>query len=193
MKKLDNACATLNSQLLEENVQHDPKQIIHNYSSPILTPDQESLLMKGLNFSLPPKMLRYEDYMLPFELLYRDFHSLDKKDDELIFARNELRHIAFSSFKMYNKKDNKFVNISELEHKAFLELLELDNIIIQKADKGNVIVIIDKTAYITKMSSILNDDTKFKKVTLEKQNKELDYLLDKQEEIVNFLTELKTP
>ena len=59
--------------LLEENVQHDPKQIIHNYSSHVLTPDQESLLIKGLNFALPPKKLRYEDYMLPFELLYRDF------------------------------------------------------------------------------------------------------------------------
>ena len=130
--------------------------------------------------------------MLPFELLYRDVHSLDKKGDELVFVRNQLRHIAFSSFKTYNIKNHKFENISDLEHKAFLELLELDNIIIQKGDKGNVIVIVDKSTYINKMNSILNDDTKFKKVSFgRKKNDELDYLLDKQEKIVTFLKGLR--
>ena len=177
--------------LLEENIKHDPKKIIHNYSSHKLTQDQESLLIKGLNFALPPKKLKYEEYMLPFELLYRDFHSLDKKEEEMVFARNELRHIAFSSFKQYNIKEHKFENISKSEHKAFLELLDLKNIVIQKADKGNVIVIIDKVTYISKMERILDDKTKFCKVTFKKKNKELDYLLDKQEEIVDFLKELK--
>ena len=41
------------------------------------------------------------------------------------------------------------------------------------------------------MNSILDDDTKFRKVTFKKKNKELDYLLDKQEEIVTLLKELK--
>ena len=179
------------TKILEENIQHDPKQIIHNYSSHTLTPDQESLLIRGLNFALPPKKLRYEDYMLPFELLFRDFHNLDKKEEELVFAKNELRHVAFSSFKLYNKNENKLENISKNEHKAFLELLDLSNIIIQKADKGNVIVIIDRNTYVTKMNSILDDGTKFKKVDFEKRNEELDYLLDKQQEIVDFLKELK--
>ena len=53
--------------------------------------------------------------------------------------------------------------------------------VIQKTDKGNAIVIIDKSTYITKMN-ILNDDTKF--VKSGKSNKEL---LNKQEEIVTFL------
>ena len=150
--------------------------------------------MKGLNFALPPKKLRYEDYMLPFELLYRDIKNLDKKEDELVFAKNELRNIAFSSFKMYNKKNHDFENVSEMEHKAFLELMELDDVIIQKADKGNVIVIIQKTAYFTKMNSILSDETKFRKVSFCQnvyKNNELDYILEKEEEIVDFLKELK--
>ena len=41
------------------------------------------------------------------------------------------------------------------------------------------------------MNSILDDDTKFRKVTFKKKNKELGYLLDKQEEIVTLLKELK--
>ena len=91
------------SKLFEENIKHDPKQIIRNYSSYKLTQEQVSLLIKGLNFALPPKKLKYEDYMLPFELLYRDFHTFDKKEEEIVFARNELRQIASSSFKTYNK------------------------------------------------------------------------------------------
>lgn len=31
------------TRILEENIQHDPKQIIHNYSSHILTSEQESV------------------------------------------------------------------------------------------------------------------------------------------------------
>ena len=46
----------------EDNM-HDPKKLIHNFSSHVLTPDQESLLMKGLKCALPPKNLRYENYM----------------------------------------------------------------------------------------------------------------------------------
>ena len=179
------------AKLLAENTKHDPKQIIYNYSSFKLTQDHENLLIKGLNFALPPKKLKYEEYMLPFELLYRDFYSLDKKEEEVVFARNELRQIAFSSFKTYNKKEHKFENLSRSEHMAFLELIDLQNIVIQKADKGNVVVIINKSTYISKMNSILNDGTKFRQVTFKKKNKELDYLLDKQEEIVTFLKELK--
>ena len=71
-----------------------------------------------------------------------------------------------------------------------MELLDLKDLIIQKANKGNVIVIIDKNVYVTKMNNILNDDTKFVKVTFGKRNKELDYLLDKQDKIVTFLKKL---
>ena len=182
------------TKLLEENLKHDPKQIIHNYSSYELTPSQISVLMKGLNYGTPPKKLKYEDFMLPFELLYRDVKNLGQNEEERVFAKNELRNIAFSSFKMFNKKDHKFENISESERDAFLELIEMDNIIIQKADKGNVIVIVDKTSYFTKMNSILSDGTKFKKMTFcqnSYKNNELDYILEKEEELVNFLKELK--
>ena len=70
-------------------------------------------------------------------------------------------------------------------------MLDLNDLIIQKADKGNVIVIIDKNTYITKINNILNDDTKFVKITFGKRNKELDYLLDKQDKIITFLKKLR--
>ena len=33
---------------------------------------EKSLLSRGLNFPLPPKNLNYVDYILPFELSFRD-------------------------------------------------------------------------------------------------------------------------
>ena len=113
--------------------------------------------------------------MLPFELLYRDFRSFEKDNDQIVFAKNKLRNITFSSFKAYNIKEHKFENISKREQKAFSDLLNLENIIIQKADKGNVIVIIDNTC-ITKISSIPSDESEFVKVKFRKKNKDLDYL-----------------
>ena len=106
--------------------------------------------------------------MLNFELLYRDLSKFDVSNEKLFFAKNELRNLAFSSFKFYNKKDHKYENLTEDEHLAFLELLELENVIIQKADKGNVIVMINKNDYVDKMETILNDPSKFRKIDFEK-------------------------
>ena len=46
--------------------------------------------------------------------------------------------------------------------------MKSDHLIIQKADKGNVVVIIDENVYIEKMESILNDTFKFQEVELKK-------------------------
>ena len=56
---------------------HDPDKVIFNYSSHVLTKSEKSLLWKGLNFTIPSKTLEHADYLLPFELLYRDVHNLD--------------------------------------------------------------------------------------------------------------------
>ena len=139
-----------------EDNRHDPKKLIHNFSSHVLTPDQESLLMKRLKFALPSKNLRYENYMVQFEHLFQDISKM--------FSKSHLKNIAFTSYKFYNKNDDKFDNITKEEHLAFLELIKLDNIIIQKADKGNVVVIVDTF--------------KFQEVKFDKINEKLDYLLD---------------
>ena len=58
-------------------VSHDPDKIIFNYSSHELSKSEKSLLCKGLNFAIPPDKLEYSDYLLPFELLYRDIKDLN--------------------------------------------------------------------------------------------------------------------
>ena len=58
-------------------VSHDPSKISFNCSSYALSKSEKSLLCKGLNFAIPPDKLEYSDYLLPFELLYREIKDLD--------------------------------------------------------------------------------------------------------------------
>ena len=59
---------------------HDPEKVLFNFSSHYLTEHEnpsQSLLSRSLNFAIPPKNLNYADYLLPFELLFRDIDLLD--------------------------------------------------------------------------------------------------------------------
>ena len=117
---------------------HDPEKVIYNFSSYDLTQTEISLLLKGLNFSLPPPKLKLENHLLPLELLYRDVINDERKgDDALIHLKSKIKHVGLSSFRLYNKKDHRFENLTEDEYEAFLNLESNKNIIIQKADKGN--------------------------------------------------------
>ena len=127
--------------------------------------------MKGLNFALPPKKIKFDNHLLPFELLYRDIKNLEIKNEKLLHLRSKIQDIGLSSFRMYNKKEHKFDNISDEEYAAFLNLMKNENIIIQKADKGNNIVILDKTDYIEKIEEILSNETKFEKAKFDENKK----------------------
>ena len=50
----------------EEYPEHDPSKIIFNFLNYNLSDSDKSLLIKGLNFSLPPKKLNYGDYLAKF-------------------------------------------------------------------------------------------------------------------------------
>ena len=123
------------SKLVQDNPKHEVNDLIFNFSSHVLTGSQESILMKGLNYALPPKSLKYEDYLLNFELLFRSVNADNYcTDGEINNLKFQLRDVAYSSFKFYNRKKKKLDNITEEEHKALNELLSFEHIIIQKAD-----------------------------------------------------------
>ena len=96
-----------------------------------------------MNFSLPSKRLKLENYLLPFELLYRDVYDSDNKDESLLQLKSKKKDVGLSSYRIYNKKDNRFENLSREEYDTFINLSNNKNIIIRKADKGNTVVIID--------------------------------------------------
>ena len=80
------------------NVGRDPKTVIFYFSTYKLTKQEESLLSKGLQFAIPLTEIEYKDFMLPFELLYRETKSEEVPAENLKTLRNKLLDIATSSY-----------------------------------------------------------------------------------------------
>ena len=54
----------------------------------------------------------------------------------------------------------------EIKGDALINPSQNKHIVIQKSDKGNSIVIVDRNKYIKKMSNFLSNQTKFQKATV---------------------------
>ena len=104
--------------------------------------------------SLSPKKLKFENNLLPFELLHRNVLRDDDNKDELLHLKSKIKNIGLSSFRLYNKKDHRFENLSKEEYEAFVNLKNI-TITIQKSDKVNNVVIIDRMSYIVKMEKFM--------------------------------------
>ena len=116
--------------------------------------------MKGLNLNLLPKYLYYADYLVSFELSYRSIRKLGIfSNKDLDFVKTEKKEVALSSHGNYN--NNVAQHLSEEELLALQNLRENKNIVIQKSDKDNCVVIVNKTDYLDKMESFLNGSRKF--------------------------------
>ena len=125
------------------------------------------------------------------ELLYRDVDENDI-NDLLIHLKSKIKDVGLSSFRFYNKGDHGFENLYE-EYEAFLNLQSNKNIIIQKADKGNSVVVIDRLSYINEMEKLLSDHSKFAKIDVNpkhKVNQDIRHSLDMEPEIKSRLDDL---
>ena len=153
------------SELIGTKLQHDPEKVIYNISTYELTQTDILLLLKCLNFSLPLQNLKFENHLLPFELLYRDVINDERKDDDtLMHLKIKIKDICVSSFRLYDKKDHRFQNLTEDEYEAFLNLKSNKDIIIQNAGQRNSVVVIDRLKYVHKMEELLSDYSKFVKI-----------------------------
>ena len=67
-------------------------------------------------------------------------------------------------------------NFSKDEFKALNNLVKNKDIVIQKADEDNNIVILSRSDYISKLSNILEDTSRFKRVNI-KEGKAFNHLI----------------
>ena len=72
-----------------------------------------------------------------------------------------------TSFRNYNANITYYLSNEELE--ALKNLSANSHLIIQKADKGNSVVLVKKDVYIRHIEKILDDSTKFEKVKVKKE------------------------
>ena len=102
---------------------------------------KKNVLGRGLNFALPAKKLNYAEYLTPYELLlFRDIKKLSVDDSILERVKVDMKKICLFLFE--NFKFNDELNITRDELKALNDLSSRKDIIIQKADKSNSVVML---------------------------------------------------
>ena len=85
-------------------------------------------------------------------------------NEDLDFVKSRTKEAALSSYRSYN--NNTPQHLSKEEFLALQNLRKNKNIVIQKSDKGNSIVVVDKADYLDKMENLLNDTRKLEKNNL---------------------------
>ena len=98
-----------------------------------------------------------------------------------------MKKVCFFSFENFKFKDE--LNITTDELKALKDLSSRKDITIQKADKSNSVVILNKSGYIKRMPEMLSDIDKLKKLSL-KRGKELNLLLKHEEKLFSFFKDI---
>ena len=101
--------------LQESKTENDPEKVIFNFSKYVLSDIEKKLLAKGLNFCLPPKQLKYADYLVHFELFYRDIRNLEiLSNKDLDFVKTKTKETVLSSFRQCNKIPQQNLSKEEL-------------------------------------------------------------------------------
>ena len=166
----------------------DPSKVIFNFSKYELSDCKKKLLAKGLSFSLAPKYLDYADYLVNFELFQRNIRSLGIfSNEDLDFVKTRTKDAALSCYRNYNNNLPRY--FSNEEFLALQNLRKNKNIVIQKSDQGNSIVIADKPNYLDKMENLLNDTRKFGNINL-KNYEILNFAFNQEKHVDNILKEL---
>ena len=101
-----------------------------------------------------------------------EFPNYDKE-----FTRSRLRDCAFTSFTDSSNINEK--NLSKEEHLALKDLIKNRYLVIQKADDGNTIFILNK-----------NDSPKFQKLSID-ENKVFNHIVHMENKIIGVLKKLK--
>ena len=167
---------------------HDPNKVIFNFSKYELSDGEKGLLAKGLNFSLPPKYLDYADYLANFELFYRNIRNLDiLPNEDLDFVKTRIKEVTLSTYRNYN--NNVPQHLSKEEFLALQNLRKNKNIVIQKSDKGNSVVVVNKADYLNKTDNLLNDTRKFEKIN-PKNDGILNFAINQEKRVDNIFKKL---
>ena len=96
----------------------------------------------------------YADYLVTFELFYRNICNLGiLSNQDLDFVKTRTKETVPSSYRNYN--NNVPQHLSKEQFVTLQNLCKNKNIIIQKSDKGDSVVIVDKADYLDKMENLL--------------------------------------
>ena len=150
----------------------EQKQCYVHLSDRVLTPDEEEFLNMGLNCHVYSKFDNYKK-KVELEVLYSDLLNLEKS--KVVQINGNLKaQLRSESTKCRGNTKSKI--LTPTLRAAAQTLRNDESIVIRKADKSNMYVIMNKDEYKRKLDDILNDKTKFKhntKNTTEELKKEV--------------------
>ena len=151
---------------IDKQKELDPNKVVFNYSDVTLSNSLKTLLAKGLQYALPPNRLNFGHFFLPFEKLLRSLknHNLSNDTPQAgNYVTTKIKELAFSVYYSFNHRAVKS-NISGAELKELKQLSKNKEIIVTKPDKGQGVVLMNKTDYNNKVLNVLNDHTKFTEI-----------------------------
>ena len=111
------------------------------------------------------------------------------KSENRDFLKIKLKDIYFSTLKSYSF-DKVEKNLSEVKFLALKSLIEHRDLVIQKADKGNTVVITDRTKYLEGIKSLLLDSSKFIQLPIH-EDKWINYIVNLESKLKDRFKVLK--
>ena len=179
-KKLRNLLKNRSNQ-----ISFDPSKVIYNFTVRLLTENQKSALTKGLRYGLPPKNADETEVFAAFETCFSNLRELQINESQMTSERfkNKFAENAYSYCQNYSQKKER--NLTDEELTGLNELKQDRSIVIMKADKGNAVVLLKKADYFDEMERMLQDTTKFRKLTV-------DPTIKREEKLTRYLRSLKS-
>ena len=101
-----------------------------------------------------------------------------------------MKNIALTSFNEFNDSSNSFSNLTKDERECLKNLAAKDDLVLQKSDKGNSIVILNKIDYTNRVKDLLSDTTKFKVANI-KSGKEIRHIISQEARFHKVLEKLR--
>ena len=138
-----------------------------NLSDHILDPDEIEFLDLGLNFHLQPKYEKLTKHV-ELEVLYQNLLDLEKQN-KITISNDLADQLRSESTKHRHHRINSI--FTPALRNAAHRLRNLDNVIVRRADKSSVYVLLNKSDYFSKIDEILSDDCKFKPIDYDPTNK----------------------
>jgi len=130
---------------------------IKNISRKELSNDEKSVLEKGLNFALSPKTIPVLEIAA---FVVKGLKNIcNKPVGEIEMARSRIAQVV------HNSRPST-PNVSPQEINALNNLKSDNSIIILKAEKGNIIVVMDKYDYDSKILQLINDTNTCRKIKM---------------------------
>ena len=145
----------------------DNKDCFLNLSNYELSQAEKDVLNLGLNCHIQPKFDAISK-RIEMEALYSSLLQLED-EHKIELNQNLKEELRAESTRRRSRQHSRL--LSDENKLTMKNLKENENIIIRKADKSNMYVILNKSEYFDKIENILNDQSKFKKISADPTEK----------------------